>query len=39
MNHHLCNLNNPEHNYLAAQRVVQRFVQTFGFAALEKHAP
>lgn len=36
---HLCNLNTPEHNYLTAQRVVQRFVQTFGFAALEEQAP
>lgn len=36
---HLCNLNTPQHNYQAAQRVVQRFLQAFGIAALEEQAP
>lgn len=36
---HLCNLNTPQHNYQAAQRVVQRFLQAFGIAALEEQVP
>lgn len=36
---HLCNLTLPQHEYQAAQRVIQRFIQTFGLTALEKLAP
>lgn len=36
---HLCNLTTPQHEYQAAQRVIQRFIQTFGLVALEAQGP